>query len=165
MGLREKITELEFCQQNCNLRKADCKKPRRDCKTVFRAELKKKTSWPNVMADDILALLAPFLPPAKDVEMVTGKIAKWFCHETPEMHKFIAVDIIQGLSTLSPTLPSQELLTESELMNGFCKGCWLDKDCEKMRGTPEKCRTYVETLKERTVSAKAQLAKVMGRWK
>ena len=148
MGLREKITELEFCQQNCNLRKADCKKPRRDCKTVFRAELKKKTSWPNVMADDILALLAPFLPPAKDVEMVTGKIAKWFCHETPEMHKFIAVDIIQGLSTLSPTLPSEQELLLQDIFDILVK--WT---------------VFTSPKKSAELVAKEILSKVMGRGK
>jgi hypothetical protein len=57
--LREKIAQLEFCQQNCGLLKKDCRQ--KNCtevrREIFQDELTNPNSWPCGMADSILSLM------------------------------------------------------------------------------------------------------------
>jgi hypothetical protein len=57
--LREKIAQLEFCQQNRGLLKKDCRQ--KNCtevwREIFQDELTNPNSWPCGMADSILSLM------------------------------------------------------------------------------------------------------------
>ncbi len=53
--LREKITWVMFCKQNCNMLKRDC--CNNTCHLIFKHE-KKQYGWPFVLADSIISLLS-----------------------------------------------------------------------------------------------------------
>jgi len=53
--MREKIAQVEFCQQNCLSLYSACQHSKKGCQAIFLQE-KKQNGWPFVMADQILSL-------------------------------------------------------------------------------------------------------------
>ncbi len=60
MEIRWEIAQIQFCKQNCNLRRSDClhttnSTRERECDLLLQQE-ERQNGWPFVLADQILAI-------------------------------------------------------------------------------------------------------------
>ena len=96
--LREKIAQLEFCQQNCGLLKKDCRQ--KNCtevrREIFQDELTNPNSWPCGMADSILSLMLKEVEGARLKESPFPKSDKPIDVNNPDSFGYAHVNYLQG---------------------------------------------------------------------